>query len=248
MKAIGIDGCKLGWVAASYDSGDVLIFKTINDVIAHYKDDYIILIDMPIGLASTKNKIRTCEKEARRALPVKKKSSVFPVPCREALSADNYADANEINKKTVSCGISKQSWFIMHKIKEVDDLLIDSPNLQAKIKESHPEIAFQFLNDCNYLINNKKSAEGIAERLTILMKHNDKTEALYNRALLDNKQNGITKYVAKDDILDALCLAVTLNILLSQPDNSAERLFSANQITDEHGIEMAIYHSQGKIN
>lgn len=244
MKAIGIDGCKLGWVAASYDSGDVLIFKTINDVIAHYKDDYIILIDMPIGLASTKNKIRTCEKEARRALPAKKKSSVFPVPCREVLSADSYADANEINKKVVNCGISKQSWFIMHKIKEVDDLLIDNPDLRPKIKESHPEIAFQFLNDGHYLINNKKSAEGIAERLTILMKHNDKTEALYNKALLDNKR----KDVAKDDILDALCLAVTLDILLSQPDNFAERLFSANQITDEHGIEMAIYHSQGKIN
>ena len=238
MKTAGIDSCKYGWVAASYNDGQVLVFKTIAEILDHYKDDYAFLIDIPIGLSGENRNNRTCEKEARTALPANKKSSIFPVPCREALHAGSYNEANAINKAILGRGLSKQSWFIMPKIKEVDDLLIQDPDVRLQIHESHPEIGFQFLNGNAPLLYTKKTIEGIAERLSILTMHNHRSESLYKKALLQYKRN----QVAKDDILDALCLALMQDVIHSQPNKYKMCRFASNPLHDEHGIEMAIYY------
>ncbi|WP_020212011.1 DUF429 domain-containing protein [Flavobacterium rivuli] len=242
MKAVGIDGCRYGWVTACYNDGKVLIFKNINDVIKHYGDAYSFLIDIPIGLVSEKNNVRNCEKTARAVLPANRKSSVFSIPCREALTAANYAEANGINRQIMDCGISKQTWFILPKIKELDDVLINDHNIRLRFKESHPEIAFQFLNGGSPLLYSKKTADGATERLAILMRYNEQSESLYTKALIDYKR----LEVAKDDILDALCLALTQNLLLAQPDSYKVNRFASNPLLDEHGIEMAIYYSKYK--
>jgi len=242
MKAVGIDGCRYGWVSACYDDGEVLIFKNINDVIEHYDDEDSFLIDIPIGLASEKNNVRTCEKSARAVLPANKKSSVFPIPCREALTAANYAEANAVNRQVMGCGISKQTWFILPKIKELDDVLVSNITMRLRFKESHPEIAFQFLNGGSPLFHSKKTADGVAERLAILMGYNERSDSLYTKALTDYKR----QHVAKDDILDALCLALTQNLLLAQPDGYKVNRFASNPLLDGHGIEMAIYYAKHK--
>ena len=237
MKAVGIDGCKHGWVAACYDEEKVLLFKNIDDVVAYYGNDSKYLIDIPIGLASKKMPVRTCEKQARTVLPVKRKSSVFAVPCRETLSAFDYPKGNEINRSILGCGISKQSWFILPKIKEIDDLLFDKPDIRSIIKESHPEIAFQFLNGGFYLMHTKKSEEGRAERLAILNRHNTKSEQLFEEALRSYKR----KEVAEDDILDALCLSLTQSLIISQP--ASRRAIPMHPEFDERGIGMGIYYA-----
>jgi len=236
MIAVGIDGCRYGWVTACYDDSEVLIFKTINDVIEHYGDSYSFLIDIPIGLASEKCKTRTCEKAARAVLPINRKSSVFSIPCRETLTAAGYAKANGINRQIMGCGISKQTWFIMPKIKELDDVLLSNIDMRLRFKESHPEIAFQFLNGGSPLLHNKKMADGVNERLAILMRYNERSESLFQKAVSNYKR----PEVARDDILDALCLALTCALMTEASDRV--RRFESTPLLDEHGIEMAIYY------
>ena len=52
MKAIGIDGCKAGWVyvAISDNNWDYHICKNISELVSKVDSDAQILIDMPIGL------------------------------------------------------------------------------------------------------------------------------------------------------------------------------------------------------
>lgn len=252
MKAVGIDGCKAGWVTACYEDEQVLFFKTIDEVVEHYGNGYKLLIDIPIGLASA-GTTRNCESKAREKLQGARKSSVFPVPCRESLGLyeAGHTNASEKNKDVLGIGMSIQSYSIMPKIKEVDDFLIkmkknQTSNMSQHIRESHPEIAFHFLNDRKPLKYKKKSKEGINERLTILnmydekYKHDERSERLYKAGLtLDKRKN-----IAKDDIIDALCLALTQHLVLTYPDKYILSSFASNPLLDEKGIEMAIYYAE----
>lgn len=236
MKYLGVDGCKGGWISACYGSGEILIFRNIRELVSHYQDDFLIFLDIPIGLASAKNKNRNCEKEARKLLSANKKSSIFPVPCRESLEGLNYEDAKSINHNVLGCGISKQTWFIMPKIKEVNSLLIENKSLQPAIKESHPEISFKYLNLGIPLVHSKKTEKGISERLEILRKYKPNSSTMFHKALLTYKR----KEVAKDDILDALCLAIT-----AERSVNFGRSIPHNPKTDEFGIKMSINYATG---
>lgn len=238
-KAVGIDGCKFGWIAACYEDRTINIFKAIAEVWDHFGNDCDFLIDMPIGLPSVNIPQRTCEQMARMVLPKGKKSSLFPVPCREAFAAETYPQANEINRRVLGKGITKQTWFIMPKIYELDQLLIRNDQAKLKFKESHPEIAFQFLNAGKPLAANKKTDEGIRERLRILKKHQPEIEQLYRRAYQEFRRVD----VAADDIIDALCLSI---MQVKIQDNSASGIrytFPEKPVMDESGIEMAIYYA-----
>ncbi|PTX44352.1 putative RNase H-like nuclease [Christiangramia gaetbulicola] len=236
MKYLGVDGCKGGWISACYGSGEILIFRNIEELVSHYQDEFLMFVDIPIGLASAKNKKRNCEKEARKLLSAKRKSSIFPVPCWESLEGQNYEDAKGINRKVLGCGISKQTWFIMPKIKEVNSLLIDNRSLQSVIKESHPEISFKYLNLGIPLGHSKKTEKGIIERLEILTKYKQSSPAIFHKALQTYRK----KEVAKDDILDALCLSVTAEL-----SEKYGRSVPLRPMTDEFGIEMAINYATG---
>ena len=184
MKYIGVDGCKEGWISVCSESGEILVFRHIRELVSHNQGDFLMFIDIPIGLASAKNKNRNCEKEARKLLSAKKKSSVFPVPCRESLEGKNYEEAKSINRNVLGCGISKQTWFIMPKIKEVNSLLIKNRSLRPCIKESHPEISFKYLNMGVPLLHSKKTEQGVSERMEILKKYKENSLAIFKEALL----------------------------------------------------------------
>ncbi|MBK0370241.1 DUF429 domain-containing protein [Flavobacterium agrisoli] len=205
MKLVGIDGCKFGWVAVSLEDDCAKIFKNLTDLVAFYDDETIFLIDMPIGLPSEEIE-RNCEKSARREIDSKRKSSLFPVPCRQAVYAENYEKANQINRKVLQKGIPKQSWFICSKIKELDQILLQNEKLKARFKESHPELAFHYLNRKVSMEFNKKTESGQKERLFLLSQFSSNIDFIYKNTLQKYKRMDL----AKDDIIDALCLAVTL--------------------------------------
>ena len=234
MIFIGIDGCKAGWLSVSFQTEEILVFKNMKELVSYYQADFLVFIDIPIGLAGSKIKIRNCEKEARKLLKPNRKSSIFPVPCRESLKAQNYEEAKEMNRKILGCGISKQTWFIIPKIKEVDTFLIENRSFRSAIKESHPEICFQFLNKGVPLEHSKKTEKGIAERLEILMSYNKRSSELFKKAL----QTYMRKEVAKDDIIDAMCLAISAKLSLK----FGHRIPS-DTLVDEFGIEMAIHYA-----
>ncbi|WDF45299.1 DUF429 domain-containing protein [Chryseobacterium sp. KACC 21268] len=228
-KLIGIDGCKFGWMAVSTSDSCGQLFKTLSELVSFYDDQTIFLIDMPIGLPSEKVE-RTCDRDARRELSPQRKSSIFPIPCRQALYADNYEMANQLNREILQKGLSKQSWFICSKIRELDHLLLQNEKLRTRFKESHPELAFHHLNQGISMEFNKKTEEGQKERLSILLEFSQNIGDIYRKTI----QKFSRMNVAKDDILDALCLAVTLEEMIKNNISLDSSQF------DEKGLGMKI--------
>lgn len=231
-KLIGIDGCKYGWVAVSLNCSSANLFKSLADLIRFYPENSMFMIDMPVGLANVDLTERNCEMLTRKILSKKRKPSLFSVPCREAIYASSYEEANQINKEIINKGISKQSWGIVPKIREVDQLLQSNRSLVDKIKESHPEVAFHFLNNHQSMEFNKKTDEGQQERLQVLSNYSDKAEMIYHNSM----RNFRRKHVSADDILDSICLAVTLEEMVNSGSS-----FETNNL-DILGIPMKIHY------
>lgn len=121
MKYIGVDGCKIGWfyTGMNHDNEwEIGASENIEKLWETHTDASLILIDIPIGLPF--NEQRECDIEARKLLGKSKTSTVFPPPCREALSADSYKEPCEINKKILGKKISLQTYHISKKIKEME--------------------------------------------------------------------------------------------------------------------------------
>ncbi len=208
---IGIDGCRAGWFFVSIGPGDESefgVFENIEKLFTAYDYDKWMLIDIPIGLPYKDNPTRTCDNQARKMLSPKRHHSIFSPPCREALSVKTYQEACETNQKITGRKISQQAYHVSKKIREVDGLLHHSTQAGTIIRESHPEICFWALAGGKPMDHYKKSKEGLAERLEILKHNFPRSSAIYKAALDRYKR----KEVARDDILDALVLAVTASM------------------------------------
>ena len=126
IMCIGIDGCQSGWVS-SYVEDQIKwkfeIFPTIEKFWNKFSSVKLIMIDIPIGLRDKGSEPRLCDKAARKFLTRTRSSSIFPTPCRSSVYAHSYLQANQINRKMTGKGLSKQTWNITGKIREVDILL-----------------------------------------------------------------------------------------------------------------------------
>ena len=229
---LGVDGCPYGWVfvALSYDESQSHsgVVKTIDDLLSGPgRDASVIMIDMPIGLKDLGK--RQCENDARQFLG-KRRSSIFPSPRRRMLEFDHYADANQWGKDH-GAGLSKQSWNILHKIRELDQVM--TPTLQCKAKEAHPEVAFTRLKGmpCD---NPKKHALGKAERLKALADNNFPVspEDLYLKLMKHHR----AKDVKRDDLIDACALALTGTAFMK-----GEHVRFADDNKDAHGLSLEIH-------
>jgi predicted RNase H-like nuclease len=220
MNYIGVDACKKGWFAVSINPPGagckIGLFETFGDLWNSIQGKVLVLVDIPIGLPDSGK--RQCDVEARKLLK-KRASSVFPVPCRQALDAATYNAACRINQKWLGVKLSVQTWNIAGKIREVDDLLCKNRKARQCVRESHPEICFRALAGGRPMVHYKKRDRGFSERLNLLKSVHPITEKITQFAI-----NGfLRKDLARDDILDAIALAVSasagVNALVSIPDN-----------------------------
>jgi len=103
MEHVGVDGCKAGWftVTRNGESLEWRVFSTIKELAIVFSSAKRILIDIPIGLPWIDAPIRPCDRLARQVLGRPRRSSVFPVPTREALAAEEIETARKINRKIV---------------------------------------------------------------------------------------------------------------------------------------------------
>lgn len=202
--SIGIDGCKGKWlsVAISHAGFEVNLFDNIREVCEHYERADSILIDMPIGLPECANHMRP-DAELRKALKGKA-SSVFNVPCRQEVYQTEYEKASATNHEIMGKKLSKQSFAILPKIKEVDLFLQTNPAWKNRLLESHPEYCFALLNAGLPVIENKQTDEGMIKRISLLEQYYPNSRELLNCFKM--------RYPAlaskNDDLLDALVLAV----------------------------------------
>lgn len=194
MKLAGVDGCKTGWVVASWDDGGatpvvtIHLAKTFQEIVdAGYQ---VVAVDIPIGLPEIGT--RDCDPLARKLIGPRR-NSVFPAPIRPVLKAKTYLQACEIGYQADGRRLSQQAWAITKKIAEVDAVI--SPEAQGTIIEIHPELCFWALNSESPLDRPKKDSQGMAKRCLLLKEHLVDPGLFYNL-----RQSG----AGYDDIHDAL--------------------------------------------
>ena len=88
----------------------------------------------------------------------------------------------------------------------MDEFLIKNKYKQLNIHESHPELCFINLNNGVPLKNNKKTKQGVNERVSILNKFIKNTEDILEKNYHQYKNENIKR----DDILDAISLALSV--------------------------------------
>ena len=186
---------------------------------------------MPIGLSE--NGVRACDQAARRQLGPRA-SSVFPAPPRLALEEALYADINSESKRRFGRGVSKQAFYLLPKIRELESIL-SQPDVGAlNWYETHPELCFAALNNGAPMSHNKKTEAGRLERLAIL-------KSALGESAVTSVYDSFAAEVPRarcqlDDIVDALVCGVVASL------DGAERRFVPDEPTecDARGVSMRI--------
>jgi predicted RNase H-like nuclease len=192
----GLDGCRTGWVMvttpvdAATARSEVRVVTDLADVVAEIDSGRLlaVTIDIPIGLAP--DGARRADGLARRRLGPRR-NSVFSAPVRPVLAASSFEEACGISRATWGKGISRQLFGILPKIREVDQ--VESPGLQDKLVEMHPEVSFAQLAGAPMQFH-KSKPPGRLERLHALRSQFPDVESVSTPRM---------RGTHPDDILDA---------------------------------------------
>jgi predicted RNase H-like nuclease len=149
---------------------------------------------------------------------------VFSIPCRAALAARDYAEALRLNRNGGGIGLSRQAFHLLPKLNELDALI--TPQLQRRLVEAHPELAFALMNGGKPVLLRKRTPEGQRARHLLLRRH----------GIEPGRLDDLPRGVGIDDALDAMALTRSAERLYR---NEAIRLPGAVQ-RDERGLRMEI--------
>ena len=233
MHLFGVDGCRGGWVIAGSDASlSRLTFTVVDDLADLFArvdaGSVGIAIDIPIGLKD--DGPRACDLAARRLLGRPRGSSVFPAPCRGALTATTYRRACAASRRALGVALSIECFNIVPKIRAVDAVI--TPARQAFVREVHPELVFAILSGRGRgLTEPKRTPDGERVRMRLLRRVAPRFDPAAVRATL-----GLSR-VARDDVIDAVaCLVAARRIVqgkaLVLPSGLVER--------DARGLRMEI--------
>jgi threonine dehydratase len=217
MWVAGVDGCRAGWIAVLMRVDDpqahrIVTAPTLDAIADAPEQPAVIAVDMPIGLPERTEGSGRLPEQLIRPLLGARQSSVFAIPSRRAVAAEDFGEACAIAAATSEPPrkISRQGFGIFPKIREIDALLRARPDLLPRVYEVHPELAFWALNDRKALNQPKKVkgtpyAPGMALRQTLLTRSGLLPEGLIHASP--------PRGAAQDDLLDALAgLTVALDI------------------------------------
>ncbi len=138
-------------------SARVRVVSRFADVLAAPEAPAVVAVDIPVGLPERTGYGGRAAENAVRPLLGARQSSVFSVPSRAALAAEDYREACRIALETSDPPrkISKQLYMIAPKIREVDACL-RAEGAAGRVFEVHPEVAFWRLNGARSLDEPKK--------------------------------------------------------------------------------------------
>ena len=224
-----------GICASVGDDVRVRIVARFADVLAAPEAPSVVAVDIPIGLPERAGPGGRAAENAVRPLLGARQSSVFSVPSRAALAAEDYADACRIAfaSSEPPRKVSKQLFMLAPKIREVDALLRDDAALAARVFEVHPEVAFWRLNGERALHEPKKVKGRCYEPGLVLRR-----SLLVAAGVAEELVNGAPpKGAGADDLLDAFaCLAIARRI-----HAGLARPFPDPPARDAFGLPMAIW-------
>lgn len=235
MIVAGVDGCKGGWIAVLLPNAgapEVKVVPRFADILDRVPAPGIIAVDMPIGLPDHIGPDGRGPERLVRAKLGARQSSVFSIPSRAAVTAADYgaAIAAALATSTPPRKVSRQAFGLFPRIRELDALM--TPALEARVFESHPELAFWQLNGGAAMALPKKvksvpSPPGLDERRRLLERYG------YDAALLARPPRG----AGPDDLLDAAALALVARRIARGEASS----FPAAPERDGRGLRMAIW-------
>jgi predicted RNase H-like nuclease len=211
----GVDGCRSGWIAAFVHPADgevrLRIVPRFADVMAAPEAPGIIAVDIPIGLPERVGYGGRAAENAIRPLLGARQSSVFSVPSRAALAAEDYREACRIALATSDPPrkVSKQLFMIAPKIREVDACLLTDRTTAARVLEVHPELAFWRLNG-ERALDEPKKVKGKCYEPGLALRRRLLVAAGLPAAVVNSAP---PKGAGPDDLLDALaCAAIARRI------------------------------------
>lgn len=201
MALAGIDGCRAGWLCvAEHDSRvRVAVVSALQPWLETVRP-HVAVVDMPIGLSDQGP--RRCDTLARAALRPSRSSSLFAAPVRGALHLPTYEATCAVHQAIDGRALSKQTWFLLPRIREVDALLQSVPVWRPALHEGHPELSFATWNDAMPMPHPKKADEGRAERARLV-------ESGWPGGLAEARATLPRGGWADDDLLDAFALLWT---------------------------------------
>ena len=234
---VGVDGCRTGWMTVWRETRHPAqrfparfeIFPTLAELARALPDLDALAIDMPIGLPTRIDGSGRPPEKAVRPMLGARQSSVFSIPARAAVEAEDYAEAcrQALAASNPPRKVAKQGFNLFPKIRELDLFLRDRPALVDRVVETHPELVFRRLKG-EPLAHPKKTAEGRAERLALLA-----GAGLPPELLAASPPPG----AGADDLLDAAACLLT-----AERHARGEAIPHPATVTrDSHGLRMAIW-------
>jgi len=241
MWVAGVDGCRAGWIAVLMRVDDqhthrIMTAPTLAAIADTPEQPAVVAVDMPIGLPERTEGSGRPPEQLIRPLLGQRQSSVFAIPSRRAVEAQDYEQACAIAAATSepSRKVSRQGFAIFPKIREIDALLRARPDLIARVYEVHPELAFWALNGRKTLDQPKKVkgtpyGPGMVLRRDLLTRSGSLPQSLIHAPP--------PRGAAQDDLLDALAgLTVALDIA-----RGGGQPFPDPPGRDAHGLPVAIW-------
>lgn len=231
---VGVDGAKSGWIAVWWTGTDLThcVYSSARLLLDAHRQARVIAVDIPIGLSERDSRI--ADQEARKFVGGRRACSVFSSPVRGILDAVSQPEASRRHKARDGRGFGSQSFAILPKIREWDDLLQLDHQARAIVREIHPEVSFAALNGGRGrgLLFKKKSPEGAAIRTELL------SSVFGSEHIARLVQSVARREAATDDVLDAVVAFW-----------SAERIAEGEAVslpeppvTDATGLSAAIWY------
>lgn len=199
-NCVGVDGAKSGWIAVWWAGAALThcVYSSARSLLDAHRQARVVAVDIPIGLSECGG--RRADAEARQFVGGRRASSVFSSPVRGILDATSQPEASRRHKEIDGRGFGSQSFAILSKIREWDDLMQSDPETRAMVREIHPEVSFAALNGGRGkgLAFKKKSQDGAAIRAELL------SPLFGSEQVARLVQSVARRQAAADDVLDAL--------------------------------------------
>ncbi|MGX7703981.1 DUF429 domain-containing protein [Methylobacterium sp. Gmos1] len=229
----GVDGCPGGWVAVfaprdgDPDTIRARVLPSLEAVCDAPEAPAIVAVDIPIGLPDRVGPGGRAAEVLVRALLGPRRASVFPTSARSVVYAPDYTAAIALSRRpeTQPFAPSPPANAIFPRIREVDGLLRARPELQARVYEVHPELAFLCLNGGTPLPEPKRKPAGAALRRDLLARAGLPADLAAPRG------------AKPDDLLDALA-ALTVARAIA---NGRGVPYPDPPERDAHGLPAAIW-------
>lgn len=218
-RVLGLDACRKGWVGIVVEDGrfaEAVFSETAEPLLPGFD---VVGVDIPMGTTAVGR--RQCDVEARRFVGVRR-SSVFNALPTAVLDAASYEAAAQACVAATGQGLSRQSWGLVVKTREIAALRPRHP-----LYEVHPEVSFRAMHGAP-LPWPKTTWNGLALRRRLLAAHGVAVPDDVGRA------GGAA---GADDVLDAAVVAWTAARIAA---GVARSLPDPPEVGDD-GLPMAIW-------